>query len=251
VTHHFLFVVTPYIAVLAAVPVGIVRYVLRRGQPEHASIEVTTGGRSGLMDAACCTAIALVALGHLLAFAFPDYVLLWNRQPSRLFVLEGLGVIAGSLALAGLLATLMPALRASGQRGAPSLLDVIAGTLALIAVTSGIAIAVFYRWASIWSGVTLVPYLHSLLRLEPSTSLITRLPFLVRLHVFCAFDLLAVAPFSRPGLLLGARCDRVTRRTLAPVSHLIRPVWCAVQEWSTKRVQMLRAAVLRNTEEEN
>ena len=44
--------------------------------------------------------------------------------------------------------------------------------------------------------VTIAPYVQSLLRLEPATTLVGRLPVLVRIHIFCAFAVAAVAPFT-------------------------------------------------------
>ncbi|OLE83293.1 MAG: hypothetical protein AUF76_06875 [Acidobacteria bacterium 13_1_20CM_2_65_9] len=78
----------------------------------------------------------------------------------------------------------------------------------------------------------------------------TRLPFLVRLHVFCAFALLAVAPFSGLARLVIFRVDRLTRRMVAGGSNVLRPAWWAIEEWSTKRVRPLHA-IVRNDEEEN
>jgi len=247
---QFLFVIAPYLAALAVVPVCIARYVLWSRQPERAGTAFTSGDRGGRIALTWRWAIGLVALGHLLAFALTDVVLIWNRHPIRLLLLEGSGLIAGSVALVTLLAMVLQSLCASDQCGAPSPFDVIAGTLILIEVACGVAIAWLYRWGSSWSEVTIAPYLHSLLRLEPSTILVTRLPFLVRLHVFCAFALLAVAPFSGLARLVIFRVDRLTRRMVAGGSNVLRPAWWAIEEWSTKRVRPLHA-IVRNDEEEN
>ena len=246
---HLLFVVAPYVAALVFVSVCLVRYVLWRRRPDRGTTQFAGG--DGLVGAAWRSALVVVGLGHLLAFAFPDYLLLWNRQLFRLVVLEGSGVIAGSLALAGLLATFMRPLRASHRFGARPPVDVIAATLVLVAMMSGVGIAVIYRWASSWSEVTLGPYLYSLARLEPSTYLVTGLPVVVKLHVFCAFAILAVSPFTQTVRSVILPVDRLTRRTLAPVSAILRPAWYALEERTTVRAQALRAKVLGSGAEEN
>jgi len=246
-----LFVVAPYLAALAFVPVCLVRYVLWSRQPARAAADLAGRGGSGLIAASGRWAIGLVALGHLVAFVFPSIILLWNQQPLRLLILEGAGLIAGIAALPALLARLVETLCAFDELGTPAPVDVIAGTLFLIDVLSGVAVAVLYRWGSSWSEVTLSPYLLSLLRLEPSTILVARLPWLVRLHVFSAFALLAVAPFTGPARFTFRRLDSLTRWSVVRGSNLIRPAWCAIEAWSTKRVQPLHAMMLGDDGEED
>ena len=98
----------------------------------------------------------------------------------------------------------------------------------VIEVISGLAIAVLYRWGSSWSGVTLVPYLLSLLHMKPAVELVAGMPFLVRLHVVCAFALLAIAPFTETARLVFAALDRVASRIAAPVALRRLP-------WLTRR----------------
>src|SRR3989442_12059266 len=100
---QFLFVIAPYLAALAVVPVCIARYVLWSRQPERAGTAFTSGDRGGRIALTLRWAIGLVALGHLLAFAFTHVVLIWNPHPVRLLLLEGSGLIAGSVALVPLL----------------------------------------------------------------------------------------------------------------------------------------------------
>src|SRR5258705_372099 len=99
--------------------------------------------------------------------------------------------------------------------------------------------------------VTVVPYLQSLVRLDPSTTLVARLPFLVRLHVFGAFVLLAVAPMSRIVRVITVPIDRLRQRAVTPAAYVLRPAWSAIAGWSTTRVHDARASLLRNEDEEN
>src|SRR4051794_23939625 len=46
--------------------------------------------------------IALVLFGHVLAVAFPGTVMLWDRDPFRMLLLESAGLIAAGAALGSL-----------------------------------------------------------------------------------------------------------------------------------------------------
>jgi nitrate reductase gamma subunit len=249
-TDHALFVVAPYVAALVFVLACVVRYVRSRLQADR---EITrySGGESRLLIAITRAGVGVVALGHLVAFAFPDRVLLWDRQLLRLFALEAAGIVAGSVALAGLLAVHVRHVRAPDRPGAWPPIDVVAGTLLLMATMSGLSIAVRYRWASSWSEVTVVPYLQSLVRLDPSTTLVARLPFLVRLHVFGAFALLAIAPISGIVRFVTPPVGRLLQWTVVPAASVIRPACTATAAWGSTRVKNTCAALLRQDAEEN
>ena len=196
-------------------------------------------------------AIATVFVGHLLGFAFPAGILRWNQEPLRLFALEVTGLVAGSIALLGVIVAADRRLRATGHLGRASALDVIAGTLVSIEIVSGIAIAVLYRWASSWSGVTLTPYLLSLFRLEPSVTLVSGMPFPVRLHVFCAFAVVGIVPFTRSARVVFASLNDRTERAVARAALVCAPAWRALATRRARHVQFLQAVVLRNEDREN
>ena len=247
-----LFIAAPYLAVLSLAAVSIVRYALRYRDRESDPAEPggPGGDEGGGGMAIWRWAIAVVLVGHLLALAFPAKSLLWNRQPLRLFLLEGTGVVTGGIALVALMAAFVQRLRASDRRARLSAFDLIAGTLITIQVMSGLGIAVLYRWASSWAGVTLAPYLLSLLRLEPSAILVADMPFLVRLHVFCAFAIVAVAPFTLPaGLIIGAAHRRV-QRAVARVTPLSAPAWTALG-LRTASARFVHAMIVRGEDREN
>lgn len=250
-TDHALFVVAPYVAAGIFVLAGGVRFLRWTRRPDRAVMPGPHRDGSDLIVAATRWAIAVIAIGHLLAFAVPRGVLLWNQQLLRLVLLEAVGIVAGGVALAGLAAAYVRHVRSSGSRAAWPAIDVVAGTLVLMATLSGLSIAVRYRWASSWSGLTVAPYLQSLVRLAPSATLVEQLPFLVKLHVFGAFVLLAVAPMSGIVLFVTAPVDRLMRRAVAPAANVVRPACGAVAGWGTTRVKDACAALMRHEPEEN
>jgi len=248
VTDRFIFVVSPYLTAAATVPGYVVRYVLwsRRG----ARAERAPLGVAGPIRAAWRWAIGLIFLGHLLAMAFPGIVLQWNQQPLRLLALEGAGLTAGIVALAALIVSLVRCARVSDSDARCSPVDVVAWTLVAVEIMSGLVVAVFYRWGSSWSAVTVAPYLHSLVRLDPDAALVARLPLPARLHLFCAFALFAVVPFSSMARVIIVPVDRLARWIAARAPSVALPSWCALDDWSA-RMQPLRVRLTRDEGEEN
>jgi len=247
---YLLFAVAPYVAVLTFVLVCAVRYLARR----NPSIRERRPGRQGdgpVPRIAWRAALMVVAFGHLMAFVFPDYLLGWDRRLGRMIAVEVVGLIAGTVAASALFFALIRLLRAHRQQGTSSPFDVVAGTLGVVATISGVSVAVLYRWGSSWAEVTLAPYLRSLVRLDPTTALVTHLPFLVKLHVVCAFVLLAALAFSDLSRLVLAPMDRLARLVFEPLgdrARATRPALAArvggvAHAWSTR--------LLRNGTEEN
>jgi nitrate reductase gamma subunit len=248
---QLLFAVTPYIVALAFVPVCAARYALCGRQPDRYGTVPVGFDWCRFIRAAWWSSLAVVALGHVLAFGFPDYLLLWNRQLFRLAVLEVAGVAAGTVASAGLLATLVRLSRTRDRNVVSPPVDVITQTLALVGMLSGVGIAIVYRWGSSWSEVTLVPYLYSLARFEPSPVLVTHLPLLVKLHVACAFAVVGAFPFTDMARRVIAPVDRLGRSVLAPVCRIACAACCALAARITGQVPALCARLLRNGTEEN
>jgi hypothetical protein len=113
--------------------------------------------------------------------------------------------------------------------------DTMAATLLLLQIVSGLTIAVQYRWASVWAEVTVMPYVRSLFRLNPSVILVAHMPFVIQLHVFCAFAILAMVPLSRTANLLFASV-RDLGLLFAVVPRTARLRWSAVPAWTPVEV---------------
>jgi nitrate reductase gamma subunit len=240
-----LFVAAPYVAAASMVVWSGARYALLRRpiEPVHAHSRFAVTAQ-----AIWRWAIGIVLLGHVLAIAFPRAILIWDRQPLRLLILEGAGLIAGIAALCGLLGSALQRLSAS-TRVSPT--DVTATTLAIVQVISGIAVAVLYRWASSWSGVTLVPYVHSLVLGDPAVILVADMPLLVRLHVFCAFAFLACLPFTRSADLAFAFLRRHKQPMAIRVAEACAPAWRVVNTRRVKQVRLVQSMLLRHDDREN
>lgn len=137
-----------------------------------------------------------VLLVHLVGFLFPRGLESIHQSPRVLLTVEALGVLFGALAVVGLL---LETLQPDGGLRPRSAFDTVGLTLLGVALASGLLMTLNFRGSPTWFGAVLVPYLRSILELEPRVGLIGPLPFLVRLHVLAAFLLLAAAPWTSAG----------------------------------------------------
>jgi respiratory nitrate reductase gamma subunit len=193
----FFFVGLPYIA-LAVMFIGLaIRFLRHR-------FSITTRSSQMLEDRAIVfgsvpwhIGILTLLFGHLLPLLIPG---LWAQLTAhRAFVLtvEAVGFGAGLLALVGIGVLLLRRLFVARIRAISGPLDWVVLSLLLGQVGLGLLVANGYRWASVWSVGTLVPYLWSLLTLTPEMELVSQMPVLIKAHVIGAWLLFALVPFSR------------------------------------------------------
>nr|MDP9122295.1 respiratory nitrate reductase subunit gamma [Acidobacteriota bacterium] len=155
--------------------------------------------------------ITVVLVGHVAALVVPDRMIFLTRLPIRLLLLEGTGLLFSLCALWGLWQLVRARLRSATMEAAepgraraalPRIADSLFLTLVGLTIVTGLVNALLYRWGVSWYSVTLVPYLHSLGRLEPEVRWMAAMPPLVRLHVLGGIAATAVAPFTALGDVL-------------------------------------------------
>jgi nitrate reductase gamma subunit len=134
-------------------------------------------------------------LGHAIVVAWPDQLLNWSRSLFRLMAFELTLLALGMMALAGV--GIAVRRRVVQPHDTGSLADAAFLGVLLVTLLSGIAIAVMYRWAAVWSAVTVTPYARALLRLRPNLEAIETMPYLVKLHIFSSFVAVALLAFTR------------------------------------------------------
>jgi nitrate reductase gamma subunit len=245
---HWLFAIAPY-AAAAVAAIGLAAR-LAAGVARGSVSAPATGTRpAGVPRLAWQVSVALIALAHIAAIAFPDGVLLWTRRELRLVALEIEGLAAGVVALVGVLLALARATRRR-RVNPPAIVDIAALTLVAVSMTSGVVMAFVYRWASSWAEVTLVPYLYSLGRFGPATELVTHLPALVKLHLASAFAVVAIAPYTSASAALAARVGRVLHAAGSPVGRL-GPACRAAEQWTVARLRLASAVMFGTSGEEN
>ena len=166
--------------------------------------------------------ILVILTGHLIAFLIPRSILAWNGEPLRLYVLEAAALAFGFLTLWGLVVLIIRRASSSRLRVVTSAMDVVLLLALLVQIVAGLWTAIFYRWGSSWYAAFAVPYLYSLLTLNPDVSLVANLPIVVKVHIIGAFVLIALLPFTR-----------LVHFLVFPIAYLWRPYQVVI--WNRKK----------------
>lgn len=207
-----LFMIFPYISIFLAVAVSIYRSIYRPFTISSLSSQLLERQKLFWGSISFHWGIVIILLGHLLALLVPKGLVLWNSAPLRLYLLEFTGVALGWWALTGLLVLIWRRLSESRVRAVTSPMDLVVLILLLVSVVSGVTIATNYRFGSYWFTAVFTPYLWSILSLRPQPNLVANLPWVIKLHAFNFFLLLAIFPFSR-----------LVHIITYPLGYLIRP----------------------------
>ncbi len=194
----FLYIGFPYVALAAAIFGGIYRFYFRRFSYSSLSSQFLENRQLFWGSASWHYGITLILLAHLFSGLFPglSQIILGNQL--RLMVLEFTGMALGLFALFGLLVLIFRRLgRYSRARRVTSILDGILLTFLLLQVASGVSVALFDRWGSLWYLKTAVPWFWSLVLFRPDMNTVIFLPPLVKFHFLCGFAVILLFPFSR------------------------------------------------------
>lgn len=140
--------------------------------------------------------IGLVTLltGHLTTAVAPGAMKALLADPDRTAVIETIGLVGALLFAWGVGARLRARLRAAraGQPGQWRAAGVLGVLFAMC--LSGVALTVSYRWITVWYAYISVPYLRSLLVLDPNVDAIVASPLLSQVHMMLFMTFLAAWP---------------------------------------------------------
>ena len=192
-----LFAVMPYVAILTFLMVTIQRYRSQAYTYSSLSSQFLENRRHFWGMVPFHYGILVVLAGHLIGFLIPRQVLAWNSHPLRLYILEGSAFIFAILAIVGLANLILRRGLDSKIRQVTTKADVMVMVILVIQLLTGIGVAFFHRWGSTWYATSLVPYLWSVVALNPDLSTISVMPLLVKVHVFSAYVMIFLFPFTR------------------------------------------------------
>src|SRR5581483_9197401 len=99
-------------------------------------------------------------------------------------------------------------------------------------IFSGFGVALFDRWGSLWFLSSVVPWLWSLVRLQPDTAPVVALPAFIQFHILIGFLIIMLFPFSR-----------LVHVFAIPLEYLRRPYQLVI--WYRDPRQRTRQAALR------
>jgi nitrate reductase gamma subunit len=141
--------------------------------------------------------IIFIFVGHLAAFLIPSTILAWNSDLTRLYILEVSAFIGGLATLVGMFFIFVRRIFNAKANMVTSTMDWVILTLILLQVIAGLGTAIFHSWGSSWFAAVATPYLLSIFSFSPNIDFITPLPWIVKLHIFGAWSIILLFPFSR------------------------------------------------------
>jgi len=192
-----LFVAVPYVTILLAILGGIYRYYTDRFSYSSLSSQFLENRTLFWGSVPWHYGVVIVLLAHLLALLFPGQRAALIAAPVRLYILEVTGLALALMAIVGLALLILRRLTNARAFTVTSALDWILLAALLAQVVLGFWVALFYRWGSDWYLHTAVPWLVSLLTLNPQIQYVTVLPLVVKLHMLGGFLIIALFPFTR------------------------------------------------------
>lgn len=210
--NDLLFVVLPYVAAVLAIVVSVIRWRRLPFTVSALSSQLLESRRLRWGSIPFHWGISLILVGHLAALVVPRGFELWNGAPARLYLLEGTGLALGLWTLFGLVVLILRRLRSARIRAVTTPMDLVVLGVILVQVVTGVWVAMGYRWGSFWGTSVFVPYIRSLLVLQPEPGLVAALPIVLKLHVLSFFAFLVIFPFTR-----------LVHIVTLPLGYLVRP----------------------------
>lgn len=203
----FLFGAFPYVAIMIAIVGAFWRYSRDRFSYTSNSSQFLESRILSRGSVLFHYGIISILVAHLLAFTFSTEWrgLLRGFSSSKnqadweiwLYSFELAGWVLSIITLVGLALLIGRRLSLRRLQATTSAMDWIILFLLVIQVGLGFWIAFYYSWGSQWYGDTIVPWLESLVRLDPQPSYVSSIGFTVKLHIINAFLLVAIFPFTR------------------------------------------------------
>lgn len=195
--NSFIFVVMPYVALALLIFVTPYRYFSNRLTWTTYSTQFLERDKLFWGSVPWHFGIILALLGHFAGVVCPQGMarLLANQQV--LLVMESIGLAAGLLALFGSLLLLLRRVNEGVLKRVTFCSDWVLLYLLIMQAATGIYIATFMRWGSVWYLHTAVPYFYTLLSFKPELAYVTDLPLIFKLHSAGAFLIIALLPFTK------------------------------------------------------
>lgn len=208
-----LFAVFPYVAVVTAITAGVWRFRRARYSYSSASSQLIENRLLFWGSVPWHYGITLILLAHLIVWLLPGASLAVLGGGMRLAAIETVGLALAlwtAIGLAILIVRRLPPVSRAWATTSP--MDWILLFLLAVQVGTGLLVALFDRWGSLWFIHAVAPWLWSLLTLQPDLRAVVALPGLVQFHVLIGFLLILLFPMSR-----------LVHIAVPPIAYLWRP----------------------------
>lgn len=226
----FSFLVLPYVATVVFLIGSIYRYINRGFQVSSLSSNFLERKKLFWGSQPFHYGLLFLFTGHLVAFLFPASVLAWNRMPVRLLILEMSAFAFGLATLLGLVLLVRRRLASRRVLMVTNRMDMLVYVILLVQIVSGLAVAYFNRWGSSWFASSLTPYLRSIFAFDPDIAAVSAMPWTVKLHIFSAWSIVAIIPFTRFMHFL-----------VAPIDYIWRNYQLVIWNWNRRSIRNARA----------
>ena len=217
-----LFVAFPYVAVILATVVGVYRYYSDRFSYSSFSSQFLENSRLFWGSVPWHYGIVTILSVHLLAFLFPGLWGALTADPTRLYVVELIGMAMALMAIVGISLLILRRSTNDRVRIVTTWADWALITALLVQVILGFWVSFVYRWGSDWFLHTAQPWLMSLLIFQPNIEYVSALPAVVKWHHLWGFVIIALFPFTR-----------LVHVMTYPITYLWRPLQVVI--WNKKR----------------
>ncbi len=227
--NEFWFIAFPYLALALAIGVGIYRGLAKPYSYSSLSSQLLENRKLFWGSVPWHYGITLILLAHLFAALFPGAAAFVLGGRIRLLTLELTGIALAFFALFGLIVLIIRRMpMKSLSRSVTSYMDGIMLAFLFAQVVTGLTIAIFDRWGSLWYIKTAAPWFWSIAKLHPDMSTVVDLPGFVKIHFVLGFAIILLFPFTRlvhlvrfPGQYLRRPYQVVVwnRRAPKPANH--------------------------------
>ena len=192
-----LFAVFPYVAIVVAIAGGVYRYRTNRFSYSTLSSQLLENRKLFWGSVPWHYGIIVVLLAHLVGFLVPGMWASITSAPAALYTIELVGFAFGLAALVGMCVLIVRRYTTERILAVTSPMDGVLLAALLVQVALGIWVSLVYRWGADWYVDTAVPWLISLVSLNPQTQYVSSLPWVVKLHMLNGFVVILLFPFSR------------------------------------------------------
>ncbi len=220
----FLFATLPYLAVVVAIAGGVYRYRTNRFSYSTLSSQLLENRRLFWGSVPWHYGIVVVLLAHLVGVLMHGMWASITSTPAALYTIEMVGFAFGLAALVGLCVLIVRRFTTQRILAVTSPMDGVLLVALLVQVALGIYVSLVYRWGADWYVDTAVPWLISLVSLNPQTQYVSSLPWVVKLHMLTGFLVIALFPFSR-----------LVHLIMFPFWYLWRPYQLVISNRSVRR----------------
>jgi nitrate reductase gamma subunit len=192
-----LFAVLPYAALSLAIIVTVLRWREAPFSISSLSTQLLESKKLFWGSIPFHWGIIFILTGHIFVLFLPSAVDWWNGVPVRLYALEITGVALGLWTLFGLVVLWYRRLTTSKIRVVTTPMDIVVLAVLLVQIVSGLWIAIGLRFGAAWATGVVVPYVWSLVVLQPKPDLIAPFSVVLQIHIVAFWVFLAIFPFTR------------------------------------------------------